>query len=375
MRSEMVLPALPAAGMEIMVANLTRALVRRGHDVGVTCLEAGGAIADELRAEGIRVTIVPAPGIRTMLHPAGLAAWLQDVRPDVVHVHTGAWLKGARAGRRVGGARVLHTIHGWLDDTRWYTPLLDWWAARSTDRVIAVSDALRDYLTNHVGLAAAQTGVIPNGIDADHFRPGPRRAKWRESLGIPSGAPVIGNVARLTPVKDHALLLAAFAVVRRQVNDATLVVVGDGPLRQRLEAQAAQLGLTQAIRFLGETREVSTLYREFDVFALSSRSEGTSISVLEAMASGVCVVATAVGGTPALLGAGYCGRLVPHGDPEALGAALVDLLHDQHTRARLAAVARDAVVAKYSLEAITTAYEREYGWTTHRDQMPLVGVS
>jgi len=367
----MVLPELDAAGMEIMVANLTLGLARRGHEVGVTCLEAGGPIAEELRAGGIRVAVVLTPGLRTIVRPVRLAAWLRRVRPDVVHVHTGVWLKGARAARRVGGPRVVHTMHGRLDDERWYTPLLDRWAARSTDRVVAVSAALCEYLASRVGLPATQTTVIPNGIDADLFRPGPRRGGWRATLGIPNDAPVIGIVARLTPVKDHALLVAALALVRKRISGAVLVVAGDGPLRQTLEAQVAELRLTHAVRFLGETREVATLYREFDLLALSSKSEGTSISLLEGMASGVCVVATAVGGTPALLGEGRFGRLVPHGDSHALAAALVDLLQDQRTRERLAGAARDEVLAKYSLEAMLTAYEREYGCTTQRGRIPL----
>ena len=371
LRIEMVLPELDAAGMEIMVANLTLGLARRGHEVGVTCLEADGPIAEELRAGGIRVAVVPTPGLRTILRPVRLAAWLRRVRPDVVHVHTGGWLKGARAARRVGGPRVVHTMHGRLDDERWYTLLLDRWAGRHTDRVVAVSETLRQYLVGRVGLLAAQTTVIPNGIDTDLFRPGPRHAAWRALLGIPDGAPVIGNVARLAAVKDHALLLDAFALARKRVADAVLVVAGDGALRQTLEAQVAELRLTHAVRFLGETREVATLYREFDLLALSSKSEGTSISLLEAMASGVCVVATAVGGTPALLGEGRFGRLVPHGDPHALAAAFVDLLHDQRKRERLAAAARDEVLAKYSLEAMLTAYEREYGWTTQRGRIQL----
>jgi len=371
LRVEMMLGALPAAGMEIMVANLTRGLARRGHDVGVTCLEAGGTIADELRAEGIRVAVVQTPGFRTIVRPVRLAAWLQRVHPDVVHVHTGVWLKGARAARRAGAARVLHTMHGWMDDQLWYTPLLDRWAARSTDRVIAVSEALREYLATRVGLPPTQTAVIANGIDADLFRPGPRAEGWRASLGITNGATVIGSVARLTPVKDHALLIAAFALVRKRIDDAVLVIVGDGPLRQALERQVRELQVAGAVRFLGETRDVARLYREFDLLALSSKSEGTSISLLEAMASGVCVVATAVGGTPALLDGGHLGRLVRYRDPQGLATALVELVYDQRTRQRLATAARAEVLSKYSLDIMLTAYEREYEWRPQRVAVPL----
>jgi glycosyltransferase involved in cell wall biosynthesis len=371
----MVLSALDAAGMEIMVANLTRGLARRGHEVGVTCLDAGGSVADELEAGGVRVEVVPTPGFRSILRPVRLAAWLRHLRPDVVHVHSGGWLRGARAAARVG-LRVLHTMHGFLEDEPWHAALLDRWAARYTDRVVAVAETLRQYLVGRVGLAAAKTTVIPNGIDADFFTPGRRRPGWRASLGVRDGAFVIGNVARLASVKNHAQLLDAFALVRQQGLDVVLAIAGEGPLRPALEAQALALGLRDDIRFLGETRDVAALYREFDVFALSSRSEGTSISLLEAMASGVCVVATAVGGTPKLLGEGRYGRLVPAGDAGALAAGLAALLRDDEERRRLAVAARREVLAKYSLDAMLTAYECEYEQVTRFGRVRLeAGVS
>jgi glycosyltransferase involved in cell wall biosynthesis len=357
----MVLPTLAAAGMEVMVANLTRGLARRGYDVGVTCLESDGPIADELRADGFRVAVVRSPGLRGMLRPLRLEAWLRDVRPDVVHAHSGGWLKAARAARRAGVPTVVHTVHGLLEREPWHGVPLKRWAARFTDRVVPVSEPLRQYLLRIVRLPAAMMTLVPNGVDLHAFRPGQRRSAWRADLGISPEALVIGNVARLDGVKNHAALLDGFALMRPRVPEAVLVIAGDGPLRGDLEARAAALGVAPHVRFLGQTRDIAALYREFDLFVLSSSAEGTSLSVLEAMASGVCAVATAVGGTPALLGEGAVGRLVAPADPAALAAAMADLLRDHRQRYALAEAGRHAVVARYSLETMVRRYEQEYG--------------
>jgi glycosyltransferase involved in cell wall biosynthesis len=361
LRIEMVVPTLDAAGMEVMVANLTRGLAERGHDVGVTCLEADGPLADELRAAGSRVAVVvSSPGFRGVLRPVELEAWLREVRPDIVHVHSGGWLKAARAAHRAGVRHVVHTVHGLLDHEPWHGVLLKRWAARYTESVVAVSEPLRQYLLRVVRLPATKVTLVPNGVDEHLFSPGPRHGDWRGAMGIPPGALVIGNVARLDSVKNHADLIDAFAMMRPQVPEAVLVIAGEGPLRRDLEARVAALGATQQIRFLGETRDIARIYREFDLFVLSSRAEGTSLSVLEAMASGVCVVATAVGGTPALLRDGAVGCLVRPGDPRGLATAMADLMHDQRRRRELADAGRNAVIARYSLETMVRRYEQEY---------------
>ena len=359
----MVLPALDIGGMEMMVASLTRALARRGHDVGVTCLEAAGPIAEQLTAQRIRVSVVPTPGLRTIIRATPLDRWFRGLAPDVVHVHSGAWLKGARAARRAGVRRVIHTMHGLLERAPWYSTWLDRLAACSTDRNVAVSTTLREHLINTVGTAPSQCSVIANGVDTDRFHPGPRRPGWRVRNGLLEGVQVIGTVARLDEVKNHALLVEAFARLRAEHAAVALVIAGDGPLRADLERQAARLGVADSVRFLGETQEPAVVHREFDLFVSSSLAEGTSISILEAMASGVCVVATAVGGTPALLDGGRLGRLVPSGDAGALAAAMGSLLRDggARERNRLAAAGRQAAISTYSIDTMVQHYEREYG--------------
>jgi glycosyltransferase involved in cell wall biosynthesis len=359
---EMVLPAMEAAGMEAMTARLTRALAARGHRVGVTCIVEGGVLADQLRAEGFRVAVVPALGLRSIVRAPLLESWLRSVAPDVVHVHSGAWLKAARAARRAGVPRVVHTAHGLIgdDDEPWYAPFLHRWAARYTDWVAPVSAPLRDYMARRVNIAAARMRVIPNSVNTDQFRPGQPTGALRKKLGIASDCLVVGTVARLDPVKNHALLIDAFARVHALLPNTTLVIIGDGPLRGDLEARVRSLGMESDVHFVGVSSDVAALYRDLDVFVLSSNAEGTSMSILEAMASGVCVVATAVGGTADLLANGATGMLVPPSNPAALASALTVVLRDGELRRHLADVGRARAEKQYSEPVMLEAYEALY---------------
>jgi glycosyltransferase involved in cell wall biosynthesis len=360
-RIEMVVPALHTGGMETMAIDLARALNRRGHDVGITCLEDEGELAEAARRDGIPVTLVRCPGGVRMAFPRTLVRWFLTRAPQTVHLHNGVWLKGARAARLAGVPRVIATLHGLLDRT----PRHDRWLMRlgigMADCCAAVSDPLAEFLVRDVGVPARKVCVVTNGIDTGRFRPGTASDGFRRGLGIGDAAPLIGIVARLAPVKNHDLLLRAFAVVRARFPNAALAIVGDGPLRSRLEARARELGIRGAIHFTGDVRDPAPVYRAFDVFVLPSLAEGTSISLLEAMASGACIVATAVGGNAALLADGAAGRLVPSDDPAALAAALVDLLEDRARRCALGRAARARAVTEYSHNRMVDQYEVLYG--------------
>ncbi|HET7459462.1 MAG TPA: glycosyltransferase [Gemmatimonadaceae bacterium] len=377
LRVEMIVPSLVGAGMEVMVATLVRALGGRGHTVGVTCLEEEGDLVAGLARDGFRVSLVPTPGIVANAWAPTLAAHLRAVRPDVVHVHSGVWAKGARAARRAGVRTVGHTAHGLLDHEPWHGPAIKRLAARSSDWVAAVSQPLANYLTRDVGIPAAMVSVVPNGIDTERFSPGTQTGELRQRIGVSPSRPLVGTVARLAPVKNQALLLAAFARLRERVPDAALVLIGDGPLRAELEAAAAALGVADDVHFYGAAADASPLYRELDLFVLSSVAEGTSISVLEAMASGVPVVATAVGGTPDLLEHGRCGVLVPSNDAPAMAAAMADALVDRASARRRADDALRRTRTLYSQSAMLSTYEALYrgGRTPPRNgkEEPCVG--
>jgi glycosyltransferase involved in cell wall biosynthesis len=182
----------------------------------------------------------------------------------------------------------------------------------------------------------------------------------RSRLGLPATVPIIGIVARLVAVKDHATLLRAFALVLRAHPDARLVLIGDGPLRDDLAALTRVLGLIDRVHFCGDLDATPALYADLDIFVLSSRAEGTSIALLEAMAAGRCCVATAVGGTPDVLAQGGCGILVATEAPGILADAIIGALSDGAHREALGRAARGRAVAHYSVRRMAEEYLQVY---------------
>lgn len=362
LRIELVLPYLVRGGMETMVARLALALAARGHKVGVTCTQFGGPLADYLRAAGMRVAVVPALGVLSNARAPRLEQWLRTASPDVVHVHSGTWLKTARAARRAGVPRVIHTAHGLLDREPWHGVLLKRLAARYTDHVVAVSAALRREIAGQISRPVEGVKLIPNGIDTSRFHPGPRTGDLRERLGVPADAILVGNVARLQEVKNHELLFEAFAPLAMRIPGLHLVVAGEGPLKQSLLDRAEKLGMAKRVHLIGAEADTAPLYRQFDLYVLPSKGEGTSMSLLEAMASGIPVVATAVGGTPDLLAHGARGRLVEPGNAAQLEEAMYEVLTGSAT-ASVADVARRDVIRDYAESAMVSAYEQLYGVT------------
>ncbi len=357
MRIEMVLPALYAAGMEVMVARLARKLARRGHEVGVTCVIEKGVLAADLEAAGVRVSVPGAHGLANPSWLMRLSAHLRAIGPDVVHAHSGAWFKAAAAARRAGVPRVVYTAHGFVPREAWIERLLNRAAVRLTDTVVSVSDHLAGVMTAR-GIAGRRQEVIENGIDLTMFTPGLGGGDIRSRLGIADRTVLVGTVARLEPIKNQAMLIDGIAQARAAGVDCAVVLIGEGSLRAALETQAMRLGIGEHVHFWGLERNVAQLYPELDIFALTSNAEGTSISLLEAMASGVCPVATNVGGNPAAVG--HAGCLVGVGRPAELAVAIRGLVGDSVRRGSLGAAARDRVARLFSDEAMIDRYEALY---------------
>lgn len=364
MRIEMVLPSLVAAGMETMVVRLCRRLADRGYQVGVSCILEPGALAADLEAFGIRVALVPTPGLFTNAWPRALSQHLAAVAPDVLHIHSGAWLKGAMAGLQSRIPLIIYTAHGLVDVEPWHHKYFERAGALLTHRVVAVSDHLRNVLVDR-GVPAGKISVIINGIDAAVFRPRQTTGALRRRLGIGETPLVVGTVARLESVKNQAMLIRAIALARNAGCDCEVVLVGDGPLRRNLEQQAESLGIADKTHFWGFEADVARIYPEFDVFALTSVVEGTSISLLEAMASGLCSIATAVGGNIDVLDHGACGELVPLNRPDDLAHVISRLAAEPDRCRTLGHNARARVKARFSEAAMVEHYERLYRQQLH----------
>ncbi|WP_437967440.1 glycosyltransferase [Sorangium sp. So ce260] len=362
-----VVLSLNVGGLERVVLRLLERTARDRFAPIVCALEEPGALADELaRLDVPLVVLARRPGLDPGL-PVRLAAWLRREGIRLVHTHNpGPHLYGALAAGLAraaslpggGGPRVIHTKHGRNYPKQKRKVLVNRLAAALTDRVVAVSDDARAVALEVERLDPARVVTILNGVDTDVFRPGDAGAA-RARLGVPASGYHVGCVARLSPEKDHATLLAAFARLREVRPDAHLSLIGDGPLRPALEQQAARLGLGGAVTFAGTRGDVAELLPAFDVFALASLTEGISLTLIEAAAAGLPIVATRVGGNPEILAEGETGLLVSPGAPETLAAAL-EAVAVREDRAAMGMRGRARVIERFGMDRMIRAYEDLY---------------
>jgi glycosyltransferase involved in cell wall biosynthesis len=358
-----VIQNLNYGGMERLLADIVSHCDRDRFESHVLVLQYLGRFSEEI--EG-KATLHQSPPLSrwSMLWPASLSRQIASIAPDVVHTHSGVWFKAARAARLARVPRVVHTEHGRGAPDPLLYRMLDGLASRRTDLVVAVSDVLAEQLERTVVRGRAPITVVRNAVDTVRFAPRRDTGRIRAELGIPADAPILGSIGRLEPIKGYDSAIAAFARLVESVGGgmppAHLVVAGDGSERARLAALVAQRGLGGRVHLLGWRDDVHDLLSCFTLFTMSSRSEGTSVSLLEAMSSGLCPVVTRVGGNAAVLGAGLAHRLVPSGEVEALAAAWHDALGDTPHRLADAAAARVRVQIAFGLDAMVTRYEKLY---------------
>lgn len=360
--------SLDTGGLERVVIDLIRHARRRGHRVSVICLERPGTLAPQAGALGAAVVCVDKKDGVCLRTAAQVATLLAELRPDVLHTHqVGALFHAGRAARSLGIPVVVHTEHGnHLGKPgvsrlrRWRTAWLWWWAARYARKFYCVSKDIMAEMSSRRIVPVHKLSVILNGINTDPFREAVDRTEVRAAFGIPANAPLIGTVGRLNEVKNQELLIRAFARVRLEVPAARLLLVGDGPLRADLTGLAARLGVGDAVHFAGYQSRPERFLATIDVFALTSRTEGLPLAVLEAWAAGLPVVASAVGGLPDLVTDGRTGLLFPSGDEAALAVLLRGLLRDRARRHALGEAGQNEVFERYDLRRMAAEYEAQY---------------
>jgi sugar transferase (PEP-CTERM/EpsH1 system associated) len=292
-----------------------------------------------------------------------LAKKIREVKPDILHSRNWGTVDGIVAGRLARVPSIIHGEHGWsMDDPEGLNlrrRLMRRVLSFAVSRYVAVSEDIRKWLIECVGVKDSKVVKILNGVNTEKFQPGVDQ-KTREQLGFPKDGITIGTVGRLDPIKDQRLLLEAFSVVSRTRKDLMLIIVGDGPERQNLESYRDSLHCRDRIRFLGERDDVERVLRVLDIFVLPSKNEGTSNTTLEAMATGLPVIATAVGGNPELVLQNRTGLLFPAGDLKCLIEALNFYLRDQGHRYDHGLNGRKEVEQRFSLGVMVSNYEELY---------------
>lgn len=355
-----VVLSLDPGGLERVVIDLVREGRRFGQLASVVCLERLGVLVSELEAARVPAFCVEKrPGLR--LGAVGRLRTLFNIlQPDVIHTHQiGALFYAGPAARTAGAPVVVHTEHGKHYASRRRTRWLGRLAGLYAQRLFGVSRDIAEELRACRIAAQERIAVAPNGIDLARFRDCAAGAATRREFGIPPSAPLVGAVGRLAEIKRHDLLIHAFVRVRLRIPDARLLLVGDGPGRSSLEKLAARVLPADCIRFAGRQAAPERFLKAMDVMALTSRSEGMPLAVLEAWAAGTPVVATRVGGIPELVADGKTGLLVDFGDVDQLAASIERLLADRPIAAQIAAAASRAA-EQYSLEQMAANYQRHY---------------
>ena len=308
-----------------------------------------GELHSEACGHGVRLVILASlvrevSPLKDLLAVVALWRLLRRERPHVVHTHSSkAGVLGRVAAWLARTPIVIHTIHGWpfhdctLPFVRWLWVTTERVAARCTDRLIVVTPRDRDKgLGAEIG-SPLQYVVIRSGVDVTPYLDGAsHRAAVRHALGIPEVAPVFGSVTRLSPQKDPRTLLAAAALVIRQVPDAYCVIVGDGPLRGELEHLAHEFGAGSRVLFTGIRRDIPALLSAFDVFVLSSLWEGLPRVIPQAMAASLPIVASGVDGVAEVLEDGVSGLLVPPRTVHNMADRIICLLTDRDLAQNLA---------------------------------------
>jgi glycosyltransferase involved in cell wall biosynthesis len=353
-------------GMERVVAELVRRIDPSRFEMHVLALGYLGHFSDGLDASAT-LHLANAMTRWSMLYPRTLARQLADIAPDVMHLHSGVWYKAARAASLAGIRYRIYTDHGRQNPDPWINRAIDRRASSRTDVVVCVSDQLRERLARFVK-HPSRLRVIHNGVDTEAYVPRDDDGDFRGEICVASNVPIIGSVGRLEPVKGYEVLVAAFGKLLSDWPAASpapvLVLVGDGSDRPSLERAAAELGVADSIRFLGWRSDIERISRAFTLFSMSSHSEGTSVSLLEAMSAGLCPVVTDVGGNAAVLGPELAHRLVTPADPDAMAAALAGALRGQADRERDMRSARNRIVQHFSLDAMVQQYESLYSLST-----------
>lgn len=364
-----VIYRLDVGGLENGLVNLINHIPAERFRHAIICLTDYSAFRRRLRRADVPVfALHKPPGNSPVMH---FRLWrlLRQLRPDIVHSRNLGTLEATVPATLAGVPVRIHGEHGRevddLDGRNAKQQLMRRLFKPFVTHYTAVSRDLHSYLVNKVGVPGSAITQIYNGVDAERFHPASERREEVPGAGF-AGADkfVIGTVGRMHEVKDQLTLARAFVRVVQDLPGAKqrlrLVMIGDGPLREKVRALLAGAGVQELAWLPGERDDVARMMRTFDLFVLPSLAEGISNTILEAMASGLPVLATDVGGNPELIEPGVTGSLVPRNDPERMARAMRAYAESRDLCSNHGSNARRAIEQRFAMEAMAGAYMALY---------------
>jgi sugar transferase (PEP-CTERM/EpsH1 system associated) len=356
-------------GMENGLVNLINHMPYEKYRHAVVCVEDYSDFRNRITRPDVDIFALYRSRIGVWRLRREIHRLCRRLKPAIVHTRNMSGLDALLPARLAGVPHCVHGEHGWdvhdLEGRHWRPMILRRLHAPLIERYITVSKDLQRYLVARAGVNAARIEQIYNGVDTERFQPGPAKSReWLPATFRDAGLTLIGTVGRIQPVKDQATLLQAFARLVAQRADLRarlrLLIVGDGPLLEELKALAATLHIADITFFPGAMGDVPQALRALDVYVLPSLNEGISNTILEAMACGLPVVATGVGGNLELVEDGVCGRFFTPRDVSGLCDLLLQYTLDVPLREAHSRAARHIALDRYSLASMVARYTAAY---------------
>ena len=349
-------------GSEMVAADICSQLDRSVFDPLILFMHQGSGLMPEILSNrGVATYNLNQTRMKRLFGPLLSFKALARLRIDILHVHHVPLWQGIRQAAKLAKIPVVlteHAKHSISRSKRLQEACRK--AAGAANCFTTVSKELKNYFVKEIGIPGESITVIPNGVDTSRFAPGPRNGVLRHLLPNEFTGKLLISVGRLTEAKDQITLLSAIEILKKQGRNIFLILVGDGELRIPLEKEIAQKKLTNCVYLAGNRSDVNQLLPGADAFILSSKREGAPMSILEAMAAGLPVIATNVGGIPEIVKDGENGILVPPQDQSFLANAIGRVLDDSEYAANLASRARISIEQNYSIQAVTEAYTKIY---------------
>jgi len=350
---------LKIGGLENVVCNLSRDI--RDFDIEICCFDSLGVYSEELEKKGIKVSFLPRKKGVDWLYALRLSKFIKSQRIDIIHAHNfTAWFYAGLAGF-LSDKKVVYTEHDNSYASSRHVRLISNLLKRKTAKVITVSQNVKSTFEKYSGVKEVE--VVYNGIDKDVFKPVDIAEKnlRRKQYGFSENDILLGMVGRIDKLKNQRCLIEVLPeLIGKFGQNTKLILIGDGCLKESLQGKVKNMHLDKNVNFMGERSDIAGLLPVLDVFLLPSLAEGLPVSVIEAMACGLAIVASRVGGIPELIQDGENGILIDPKKKEDLLQAIIKLLNDKEQRQIMGQRARNKFIESFSLDRMINNYQAIY---------------